>query len=522
MEKLKESFKNLVSKFKDMKLGSKIALVVSVLAVIAALIFFSIYTQSNKYGVLFSGLDPADAKIVTDKLKEKKITTQVKGNSIYVPKDQVDELRLELATEITNGSKGYELLDQGNSFGMTDEEFKVKKQRMLQGEIEKTIKSFPQIANARVHLTLAEDSVFVRDSKPGKAAVYLQLKPSQKLDSEQVKSIVALVAGASQNIPKENVEVIDDKMNLLSKDIFDEQGNYSTSMDKQKQLEKDYEAKLEKSVLDMLEPVIGKDKVKVKVNSDLDFDSRQKTMVTVDPNKVPISESSTKETSNTSGDRLSQSPVDNNMNNTINTNGNQNSGSIKEDNKVNYEVGKTETKVISAPGEVKRLTASVVLDGNLDAKTEESIKNLVSNAIGYKQDRGDEISVVGMTFDSSAKDSAKKVIDDMKAQEDQAKKMQLYKIIGIGSAAFIGLIIAIVIILRSRKSKKEDEEELLGGLDVVIGDTVMPKEKVEFAPIEFEVNDEKAHIEKEIKKYAQEKPEQVADIIKSWIAEDER
>lgn len=77
---------------------------------------------------------------------------------------------------MTSGSKGYELMDSGSSFGMTDEEFKIKKVRMQQGELEKTIKSFPQVEEARVHITEAKDSVFVKDKEPGKAAVYLKLK----------------------------------------------------------------------------------------------------------------------------------------------------------------------------------------------------------------------------------------------------------------------------------------------------------------------------------------------------------
>ncbi len=520
MGKLSESFKNLVEKFKSKKKSTKIALAVSAILIIVAIVFLGFYTKSNKYSVLFSNLDPNDAKIVTDKLKEKKVQMQVKGNTIYVPKEQVDELRLELATNMTNGSKGYELLDQGNSFGMTDEEFNVKKQRMLQGEIEKTIKSFPQIQNARVHLTPSQDSVFVRDAKLGKAAVYVQLKSGEKLDIEQVKAIVSLVSGATQNIPKENVEVIDNNMNLLSRDIFNDKSfSSSTSVESQKNIQVQWERKLESALMDMLEPVIGAGRVKVKVNSDLDFDSKQQTKLVVDPNKVPISESSSRETNNTGGDRLTQSPVDNNMNNTTPANNNGNATSSKEDNKVNYEVGRTETKTISAPGEVKRITASVIVDGNLDAATEENIKNAVANAVGYKQDRGDQISVVGMPFDPAAKDSAKKELEDMQKQQEQEKKMKLYKNIALGAGALMSLIVIALIFRKKRKPKEEDAFE---GLDVVIGDEVLPKEKVEFDPIEFEVNDEKAHVEKEIKKYATEKPDQVAEIIKSWLTEDER
>lgn len=520
MEKLKESLKNVQDKLKSMKLGTKIALGISLVAFVGAIIFLGVYMRSNKYGVLFSNLDPVDAKVVTEKLKEKKVKTEVKGNSIYVPKETVDELRLELATEISNGSKGYELLDDGNSFGMTDEEFGVKKQRMLQGEVEKTIKSFPQIQNARVHLTPAKDSAFVKESKPGKAAVYVQLKQGENLEVDQVKSIISLVSGSSQNIPKENVEVIDDKMNLLSKEIFDENSISIASLDKHRKAEINYETKLETTVLDMLETVIGRDRVKVKINSDLDFDAVEESKIVVDPNKVPISESSSKETNVGGGGRVTQSPVDNNMNNTIvNNNNNGNTTSSREELSTNYEVGKTETKLIAAPGEVKRITASVVVDGNLDGITEENIRNLVSNAIGYKADRGDEISVVGMTFDSTVKDNTRKQAEDMEKQVEKENKYKLYKTMGIILALLLAIIVMIIIIKKLKEDKLDDN---LADLQLEMDSEIKPKEKVEFEPIEFEVNTESNHIEKEIKKYASEKPNQVIDIVKSWIAEDER
>ena len=107
----------------------------------------SFYSSSNKYQVLFSDLDATDAQTVINTLNEKKVETQIDSstNTIRVPTDQVDKLRLQLSPSLTSGSKGYELMDSGSSFGMTDEEFKIKKVRMQQGELEKTIKSFPQV-----------------------------------------------------------------------------------------------------------------------------------------------------------------------------------------------------------------------------------------------------------------------------------------------------------------------------------------------------------------------------------------
>ncbi|MGL5087065.1 MAG: flagellar basal-body MS-ring/collar protein FliF, partial [Clostridium sp.] len=259
MDKLKEGFKKLWEMFKALGRGVRIAIIIALVTFIIAMISMFFYSSNNKYKVLFSGLDPNDAQLVTAKLKEKKTDMKIEGDSILVPKAAVDELRLEIAPELSTGSKGFELMDGSSSFGMTDEEFKIKKQRMQQGELEKTIRSFPQVDNVRVHITPSKDSVFVEDKEPGKAAVYLKLVAGNKLSLEQVSAIVALVSGSTENIPKENIEVVDDKMNLLTKELnnTDESIVSSETVEKHYALQQKYEKTLEKSILDLLKPVLG-------------------------------------------------------------------------------------------------------------------------------------------------------------------------------------------------------------------------------------------------------------------------
>ena len=120
---------------------------------------------------------------------------------------------------------------------MTDEQFNLQKLRATQGELERTIKSFSQIKNARVHITPGQESVFAKEATPAKAAVYLELKPGTKLTNDNVKSIIALVSGSVGNLPKENIEVIDDKQNLLSKGLVDDEDSSQLigSLDKQQE-----------------------------------------------------------------------------------------------------------------------------------------------------------------------------------------------------------------------------------------------------------------------------------------------
>ncbi|MCF0148152.1 MAG: flagellar basal body M-ring protein FliF, partial [Clostridium sp.] len=196
---------------------------------------------------------------------------------------------------------------------------------------------------------------------------------------------------------------------------------------------------------------------------------------------------------------------------------NNNTGSSKEEVNTNYEIGKTETKTISAPGEVKRLTASVFIDGNIQGNVQTALEQSVANAIGLKTDRGDSISVVGMTFDPANKPD---LVDGTEGNGDLALKNRnriiLYSILGV-----LGLIVIIItlIIVRRRKKNNQENENLL---DVVIDDRISNKINEEVQSIDFETVNPKVIIENEIKKYATDKPDQVVDIIKSWLAESER
>ena len=511
MKKLSELFKKLWAKFKTFGKGIRIAMVVSVIAVLVAIISLVVYSSSNKYAVLYSNLDPSDVDVVINKLTEDKVDMKVDGNSILVDKNQVDELRLKLASQLSSGSKGYELMDDSSSFGMTDEEFNIRKLRMLQGELEKSIKSLEPVDSARVHITPAKSSVFVQDKEPGKAAVILKLKNGTKLSDDQVQSIVSLLSVSTENVPKENIEVIDDKMNLLTKNLNtsdDSNGVSSETIQNNQQLEANYEEKLRKEVINLLEPVIGKNRIQAKISVDLDFDSKKQTQNIIDPNKVIVSQQTIKEWNNINGGTVSESPVDNNMSNTIE------SGS--EEQKTNYDTGKTETVTITAPGEVKRLTASIFIDGKLDEATKAEFEKAIGAAIGFDSNRGDEISLVGMEFDPTIKEEAQAQIDEFNAElaKEKRNKFIMWGAIALGIVA--GIIVLIILI----KKRKEKVDERV--LDVVIDDSIPSKEAISFAPIDFEVKNEKSHIESEIKKYAKDKPDQVVDIIKSWLSENER
>ena len=191
---------------------------------------------------------------------------------------------------------------------------------------------------------------------------------------------------------------------------------------------------------------------------------------------------------------------------------------LVKDHRTNYEVGKTETIKIKAPGEVKSLSASVIVDGEINDALRTAIEQSVSAAVGLNTERGDTVSVAGITFNT--KDTGN--ITDPFAEPEANNNNMIYMII----AGVVGAILLIVfIVLRSKKKKANKEvvtEEEGNLLDIVIEDKISKVEEEELKPIEFEVPNQNIHIENEIKKYAAEKPQQVADIVKSWLVESER
>ena len=269
-------FREAKKGFKKLKKGTKIAITVTATGILLSIFFTIGYGLTNRYDILFSDLDSIDANTITQILEEQGIKMKVEGDSIYVKASEVDELRLKLSSNITNGSVGFEIMDESSGFGMTEEEFEIKKQRMIQGEIERTIRTFPQVNDVRVHITSGESSVFAKDNKPGSAAVYLTLKAGQQLKQSQVMSIISLVSASSTNIPKQNVEVVDQNMALLSDGLFDDEGNYienkiksTDSLDSIREAEKKFNDDIEESLLKVLVPLFGDGKVKVVVNTDL-------------------------------------------------------------------------------------------------------------------------------------------------------------------------------------------------------------------------------------------------------------
>ncbi|MBF0565394.1 MAG: flagellar M-ring protein FliF [Nitrospirae bacterium] len=395
----------------------KIIVVVTIMTmVLASLILLFSWSQKTDYQVLFSNLSEQDAGAIVNKLNEMKVPYKITSNSIMVPAPKVYELRLQLAAQglPVGGGVGFEIFDK-TDFQTTDFVQKLNYKRALEGELARTISSLMEVEHARVHLALPEKSLFVKDKDTPTASILIKVKAGRSLSPAQVQGIVHLVSSSIEGLNPNDITIIDNNGNMLTRPSDDMLGLTTTQLEYQKKYEKD----IETAIKDILEPVIGKDKVKVKTNVDLDFSRTEKTEEKYDPEgSVLRSEQSMKEKS------LSAAPggipgVQSNLPGKAGTQAQgQQSQSQKESDTTNFEISKVTSHTLVSMGNLKKLSAAVLVDGMYREKkgskepvyiprSDDELKrfdDLVKKAIGYNQARGDDVSVVNIQFEPVAKE----------------------------------------------------------------------------------------------------------------------
>ncbi|MDZ7654090.1 MAG: flagellar basal-body MS-ring/collar protein FliF [Burkholderiaceae bacterium] len=396
-------------------------------AVVAAAYLWS---SSPTYRVLFTNLSDRDGGAIIAQLSQMNIPYKnADGGTLLVPQDKVHEARLKLASAgLPKGSVvGFEIMET-QRFGVTQFQEQVNYQRALEGELGRSIQTLAPVAGARVHLALPKQSGFLRDKQPPTASVLLQMHPGKALDRQQVAGIVHLVSSSVPELNPKNVSVVDQHGNLLASDRQGAAGLDAAQLDYVARIEADTIKRIE----DILEPIMGRGNVRAQVTADVDFSQVENMAETYAPNqgadtKAAIRSQSTQESSQPGpatpqgipGALSNQPPTPP----TAPINGaapplNPAQGaaaagsSTRRDAVTNFEVDKTVRHTKVASGQIKRLSAAVVVnhrtkpgEGGAAATStplaDEEVKNinaLVREAMGFNEKRGDSLNVVNSAF----------------------------------------------------------------------------------------------------------------------------
>lgn len=501
-------WQNLSSKQKYLIIGSAVVLFVAILS-------WSYWMGSRPdYVPLFTGMEAKDAGEVAAKLKEMKISYEIgnNGGSILVPSKDVYRVRLDLATQgLPRGSKGFEIFDQ-TKFGVTDFQQRVNLLQALQGELTRTIEQMSEVEKARVHIVLPTDSLYKKDEKPATASIMLKLRPSSQLSRDQVKGIVNLVAHSIQGLKPENVTVIDNFARILN-DQNDAANSTGTATLTQLEMTRKIQDNLQKNIQSLLEQVLGPGKAVARINVELNFDQRtvdrQVFEPVVDDKGIIRSSQDSSETYKGSSAAPGGPPgtISNIPGYVTGSAGTQSTYEKKEVTK-NFEINETKEKIVIAPGSIKRLTVAVLVDANVNKAQQDSIAKTVSSAVGLNATRGDVISIESIPFSTELADKQRK--EELEIDQQQ-KYMTWLKYGLIGFA-----IIAFLLIVRNF-TRRQQEEELD---ELTMTETTPPPiaatKTKELSPQE----QEKLQQREAIEKFAKSKPDDVAQLIKTWLSEE--
>lgn len=435
LEQITALFQNLTGK-------QKIIIGASTASVIGFIVFLVLYTNAQNssadgYRVLFDGISASDSALVIEQLEKDNIPYKILNEgTIKVPKDFVYKERIAIAAlGIPKSSKvGFELFDK-QDFGETDFAQRIKYLRALEGELARTIGSLTPIEDAKVHIALPKDSVFVEKATLPTASVILNINPNMKLSNKQIAGIKNLISASVSKLPTENVKIVNQDGESLGVETDD--GFESDLVAAQIKYKSNYERAYEKKIEKVLAPILGGlDKVVAKVTIDFDFEQKNTVSEFYDPESVARSEQSTEE-SKEGGSTIESGGVPGAISNIGPVQGVENDKKDKEkyeksSTTTNYEISKKVTNIKGEFAKIKRITASVVIDGKYVPKKDEegnlleeleykalqgseieAITNIVKNSFGYSQKRGDEVAVSNFEFNPISAQKPKDIAENI-------------------------------------------------------------------------------------------------------------
>ncbi len=394
----------------------RLAAVLGVAAGVAAvLVAVMLRVGQAPDALLYSNLDLREASEITAALDQAAIKYSSKGDgsTIFVSRDEVGTARLLLAGKglVTSGSVGYEIFDNQSVLGQTEFQQNLNEQRALQGELSRTIMSMRGITSARVHITMPRREMFQAAATDPTAAVVVGVG-GRDLSADQVRAIRNVVASSVPNLKPDKVTVTDQSNRTLAAGSEDT-GFTSANAEAAKATT---ESQLQTRIKDIVEGVVGAGAARVQVTADIDHSRSTTQEQKFDPDGQVVRSTST----NGSQSQDTTGQADGGVTATNNIPGGQAPnttpvGSTNSENTetTNYEISNTTTTTVKEPGEVKKLSVSVAVDGKYTpaadgkgaptyaprtAEEVQQIKTLVAAAVGIDETRGDKIEVVNVRF----------------------------------------------------------------------------------------------------------------------------
>ena len=409
-----KQIKQLVAFLKGLSTRQRALLGGAAVAIALTLWLFVRLFGTGDMAPLYTGLSSSDAQGIAQRLAAENVQYSISpdGSTISVPANKLDQMRLEMSQEgpPQSGRLGFELFDKPNWSG-SDFSEKVNYQRALEGELERTIETIDDVQAARVHIVLPHESLFADQDREGKAAVVLKLRGGAQIPDSVVAGISRLVSSAVDNLPPENVTVVDADTGAPLQ-VHGAQSNSSGSST--------LETDLAQRLIDTLTPIVGQGGVKASVTVERDPTSGDSTQEVYDPNGSVVL---TSETSQEQGANAAPAGVPGTASNVPRASGAQaaaaaastsTSTAMLQNESKTFAVSKTIRRLVEPAGRIKRMSVALLIDDAVETTEKngkkevtrrkrtpdelKQIQDVAAAAVGLDPTRGDVIAVQNFSF----------------------------------------------------------------------------------------------------------------------------
>jgi len=562
-------FKKLIGQVKEVfsKLDKTKKIIIGVVTVVVIVSFGVLFNVSSSEPnvALFPELSSNDFGQVTKKLDEMGFFYQTDGSSsiLVKPKDRaIIVTKLAQENMLPKGIPGFKLFDI-SKWTETDKELDVKYMRALRGEVRKHIESLANIDKASVEIAMSEDSLYSTKSVPYTAAVTVHLAPGfDRLSKKEIKGITYLVSRAVGNrLKPEDVTVTDEYGKIISNfdDDFENEKQEYTILEYRRKIEEKARVKILKDIRQGLERIYTPDRIQiVRLNMDFNWDKKEEEEVehtpiimTPDNPKTPYSERKTKDSLVISEKTTKEKFQGHGWNpeGPAGTEGNKPPGYKasddqfakydKQENIQNHAINKTTRKIKRDPFDITRVSVAIAIDGKQDLPRLESgeydldpakkpiqtpltsdqlskAENIVKKSINFDQARGDQVAVENIMFDRS--DYWNSLREEYRRKE-QMKKLLLAALIGV-VALFVGFILFRAV-QKELERRRRAREEALALEQQRMREAALKAAEEEGIDVELSL-EERARLElqESALQLARERPDDVAQLLRTWLAEE--
>lgn len=513
------------------------AVLFGIIAILVALIVtISLLATKVDFVPLYANVSLEEVGQIKSELEERNIPYEISdnGTTINVPEEQRQAVLVDLAgLKIpSSGNIDYSFFSDNISWGITENEFNIIKLNAMQTELSNLIKGIDGIEDANVLINLPEESVFVSESeKDASVAIMLQTKYGHEFSDNQIEALYHLISRALPNLDEENISIIDQYSNTLSKTGNSGSGDlYTTQQNIKRDIEKDIQHRLQ----EMLSVMVGMDSVMVSVTADIDFKSEQRVEELVTPVDVdnieglPVSIETITEAY--SGGQVPGGVVGTGDEDTTNypagIQGDDGEYELVKDT-INYELNRIYKEIAESPYRVRDLGIQVVVDNvrTRDGETveylsqqeqstvEEGIASILSSMITTSIDKEfgeidpeQKISIVFQEFNDR-----QLAFSDQEGTAPGGIPNWVYY---VGGAGIVLILLLLFLLFRRRSGNTDEVDEEEFTLDAGLLD------EQEIPDIPTQPLSESEIKKQQLENMVKDHPEDFTKLLRSWISED--